>query len=287
MPSRLYKILAVLGVVFITTFSFWFWTNSNKLKNLEVSFLDVGQGDAILVHAPTGQRILIDTGDGADIARRLAANMPWLERRIDLLVITHPHDDHLGDFAEVIKYFNVGEVLYTGVTHTSPGYLNFLREIKDRKIPMKIVDHRQKITLGQDCYLDVLFPQESFVNAKVKNLNNTSIALKIIYKNTSILAMGDLEITELTKLAQAVDLSANILKVSHHGSRNGLNADLLAKINPQVAVIEVGEKNLFGHPDGGVIKLLERAKIKTYRTDVDGDVKMESDGERIYRIDTH
>jgi len=261
----------------------WYSVKAGDSKNLQMTFLDVGQGDAILVRAPAGQQILIDTGDGAGIARRLAANLPWLERRIDLLVITHPHDDHLGGFAEVLKYFEIGEILYTGAVHTSPAYLNFLREVQARRLPLKIADRPQKILLGTDCYLDIIFPRESFQNKNVSNLNNTSIAIKIVYKNTSILTMGDLEIDAEKKLAQEVDLQADILKISHHGSRNSLDDELLEKINPQVAVISVGKDNQFGHPHSGVMKILEKKRIKTYRTDIDGEIKIESDGEKIYR----
>ncbi|MFA6171634.1 MAG: ComEC/Rec2 family competence protein [Patescibacteria group bacterium] len=259
---------------------------------LEVDFLDVGQGDAELIRAPGGQNILIDGGPNARVIERLSDVLPPWDSQIDLMVLTHPHDDHVTGLIEVIKRYEVKKILYTGVSHTSPNYLAWLEIVRDKKIPLMIIDRPQSVLLadGKDggdenregARLEILFPLESFLGKEAENLNNTSIVMRLVYGNTSFLFTGDAEEPEEKEmLEEGIDLSADVLKVGHHGSETATGEEFLKTVKPEMAVIEVGADNSFGHPSLRVLKRLDRVKAKIFRTDEEGSVRLVSDGEEI------
>jgi len=282
MSSRLYKILLILGIVFVIIALLLFWLYWRQPENLEVDFLDVGQGDAILIKAPAGQNILIDGGPDKAVLKRLAENLPWWDKQIDLMILTHPHDDHVSGLIDVIKRYQVKEILYTGVIHHSPNILAWLELIKNKKIKLTIIDRPQTVKLSQNCQLDIIYPQESFLGQEVENLNNTSLTFKLIYGQTKFLFTGDLEqLAEEKILASAVNLQADVLKVGHHGSDTSSSQAFLDKIQPQLAVISVGKDNDFGFPSLRVIKRLERLGAQILRTDQAGTIKLVSDGVKV------
>jgi len=282
MSSRLYKILLILGIVFVIIALLLFWLYWRQPENLEVDFLDVGQGDAILIKAPAGQNILIDGGPDKAVLKRLAENLPWWDKQIDLMILTHPHDDHVSGLIDVIKRYQVKEILYSGVIHNSPNFLAWLELIKNKKIKLTIIDRPQTVKLSQNCQLDIIYPQESFLGQEVENLNNTSLTFKLIYGQTKFLFTGDLEqLAEEKILASAVNLQADVLKVGHHGSDTSSSQAFLDKIQPQLAVISVGKDNDFGFPSLRVIKRLERLGAQILRTDQAGTIKLVSDGVKV------
>ena len=282
MSSRLYKILLILGIVFVIIALLLFWLYWRQPENLEVDFLDVGQGDAILIKAPAGQNILIDGGPDKAVLKRLAENLPWWDKQIDLMILTHPHDDHVSGLIDVIKRYQVKEILYSGVIHHSPNFLAWLELIKNKKIKLTIIDRPQTVKLSQNCQLDIIYPQESFLGQEVENLNNTSLTFKLIYGQTKFLFTGDLEqLAEEKILASAVNLQADVLKVGHHGSDTSSSQAFLDKIQPQLAVISVGKDNDFGFPSLRVIKRLERLGAQILRTDQAGTIKLVSDGVKV------
>ncbi len=181
------SLAGILGAVFL------FGIFYHPAKKLEVDFLDVGQGDAILIKAPDGQNILIDGGPNSRVVERLSAVlMPW-DKKIDLMILTHPHDDHVSGLVNVIERFEVGRILYTGVSHDSPNYIAWLAAVKKKKIPMTIIDRPRTIGLGENCEMEILYPVESFLDKTVENLNNTSIVVRLVYNETSFLFTGDAE----------------------------------------------------------------------------------------------
>ncbi len=282
MPKKLYKILLILGIVFILIAIPVFWLHFEASSDLEVYFLDIGQGDAILIKTPYGQNILVDGGPDNAVIQRLSENLAWWDKKIDLMILTHPHSDHVGGLAGVISRYNVEKILYTGVIHNSPDYTAWLEIIRDCGIPLIIIDRPQIVKLGEDCRLDILYPMESILGKEVSNLNNSSIIIKLIYKETKFLLAGDIELeTEQELLNSKVDLSAQVFKVNHHGSDTSNSQEFLQAVNPDIAVIQVGAENDFGHPSRRVIKRLERMGVKIFRNDLDGTVKVISDGENI------
>lgn len=273
-------LLAILSIVLISASLFFYFYN--PAPRLEVDFLDVGQGDSILIKAPAGQRILIDGGPDKSVLRQLGRVLPFWERRIDLMILTHPHDDHVGGLLEVLKRYRVEKILYTGALHTSPNYLAWLKLVREKKAPLTIIDRPQTIDLGKNARLEIIWPRENLAGRTTKNLNNSSIVSRLVYGRSEFLLMGDAEIeVEAALIRSRAELSADALKVGHHGSDNATTEEFLRQTEPATAVIEVGADNKFGHPSRRVIKRLERAGVKLYRTDLNGTIKLVSDGEKI------
>lgn len=294
--NRRQKITAIIsGMATVLTVVVLFWVivlhgNGQVLgvkigaenNELEVDYLDVGQGDAILIKAPGGQNILIDGGPNSRVVERLSENLaPW-DRKIDLMVLTHPHDDHVSGLVNILDRFEVGKILYTGVSHDSPNYLAWLSKIKEKKLPIMIIDKAQTVDLGLGCRLEILYPLESFLNKEVENLNNTSIVIKLVYNKESFLFTGDAEVEEEKKLlASGTGLASDVLKAGHHGSDTSSGQEFLDKVAPDTAVILVGKDNNFGHPSRRTMNRMEREKINYLRTDELGTIKIISDGNKI------
>jgi len=266
---------------------------SQANHQLEVIFFDVGQGDSSLIKTPYGQKILIDGGPDNKVIKKLGRNLPFFDREIDLMILTHPHADHVTGLVEVLKRYKVKKILATGVLHDTPEYLTWLSEIKKQNIPFEVVAGKQKIGLGDKLRLEILYPLENLANKKVafgngpqalgKRLNNTSIVAKLIYDQTSFLFTGDIEEEieqELLKI-YGHDLKADVLKVAHHGSDSSTSEEFLRAVMPWIAVISVGKNNRFNLPDYRIVKRLENKGVHLYRTDKDGDVIMTSDGLKV------
>jgi len=261
---------------------FWIvFPNSDELK---VAFLDVGQGDAVLIKTPYGQNILIDGGPDKTVERRLSEELPWRDKRIDLMVLTHPHGDHLVGLIGVMKRYEVGRILYTGVIHSSAAYRAWLEEAREKKIPVIIADRPRKIKLGPNGELNIIYPRRNLAGKTASNLNNSSVVVKLRYGETDFLFTGDIESEakqELAGVYGADELRADVLKVAHHGSADSGNREFFEKVGAKIAVIQVGANNEFGHPDRRVVKRLERAGVRVFRTDINGTVRVASDGKEI------
>ena len=282
MSSKLYKILFILGIVAVIVAMFLFWLYYRAPKNLEIDFLDVGQGDAILIKAPGGQNILIDGGPDKTVIKRLSENLPWWDKQIDLMVLTHPHDDHVTGLIDVLKRYRVKRILYTGAVQNAPNYLTWLKLVRDKKISLSIIDKNQIINLDKDAIIEILYPTESLLNKTIADLNDSSIIIKLVNGQNKFLLTGDAsEKIETILMASGVDLSADVLKVAHHGSQYSSSQEFLEKVKPRMAVIAVGKDNDFGHPSLRIIKRLERIGAEIFRTDERGTVKILSDGMNI------
>lgn len=267
-------------IIFIVALSLFIFVWSGEWsKKLEIDFLDVGQGDAELIKTPFNQNILIDGGPDNTILRRLGENLSWYDRTIDLMILTHPHEDHVAGLIEVLKRYKVKKILYTGVVYEAPVYQSWLELVKSKNIETVIIDRPQAIQLGEDCSLEIIWPSQPLAGLGAAELNDTSIVAKLRYKQNSFLFMGDLQIDKEQELIKNnIDLQANVLKVGHHGSDTASSEEFLEKVKPQIAIIEVGQKNDFGLPSLRVIKKLERIGATIHRTDQTGTVKMTSDG---------
>jgi competence protein ComEC len=275
------KLLKILGSLLILVFMLiGFAVNSQQDRTkLEVDYLDVGQGDAILIKTPYEQNILIDGGPSSKVLAELGQHLAFFDKKLDLVVLTHPHADHVAGLVEVLRRYEVKKVLITGVSHTAPDYLAFLQEISDQKIPVEYADGLRDINLGQDLDLKILYPFKDLQGQKFENLNITSIVTKLIYKNNTFLLTGDAEeLVENDLLSAKVDVSAQVLKVGHHGSKYSSSPAFLAAVKPQYAVISVGAKNDFGHPHLRTLDNLQKQGITILRTDQLGTIKFVSDG---------
>ena len=252
-------------------------------SDLVVTVLDVGQGDSILVESPSGKKMLVDGGDRAgkvDMGKRVV--VPFLRKKgisyLDIVVLTHPHSDHLGGLIYVLENIKAGMVLDPAIPHTSYLYQKFLSLIKSKDIPFKTALAGQVIDLGDGVSAQILAPTEPLIEES--ELNNNSIVIKLVYKDTSLLLMGDAEKEEEERLLELYPdaLAADVLKAGHHGSRTSSSPEFLEAVAPETAIISCGKGNKFKHPHQSTLKKFEEMGIKVYRTDQDGAVVIKSDG---------
>jgi competence protein ComEC len=277
-------ILALCVVFFgIAIFAWYDYAHNQQLK---VVFLDVGQGDAIFIRTPQGQNIVIDGGPDSSVLYRLSKYLPFYDREIDLMILTHPHSDHVSGLISVLEKYSVKQIMGNGVTHTSPDYIKWLELVKNKKIPYVLVDKPQEIYFDQsknkELVLKILYPQKDIRADNFKDLNESSIITKLVYGQNSFLFMGDLPIDQENELVNSgVDLRADVLKIGHHGSKYSSSLDFLSKVSPKYGVIQSGKKNDFGHPHYRLLSNLEKSKIEILRNDQLGDIVFESNGEEL------
>ncbi|AKU90290.1 ComEC/Rec2 family competence protein [Vulgatibacter incomptus] len=262
----------------------WAWA-----APLTLEVFDVGQGDAMLLTSPTGKRVLIDAGPpeaGERMAKRLR------DRGIDaldLLVMTHPHLDHVGGVRAAIAAAPPRLVLDPGTDHPTRTYEQILDELLRRKIPLRIARRGTKIDLGGGAVAEVLAPPEPRLGGK-RSVNANSIVLAIRFGQIAWLLTGDAEPeTERWLLRESgSSLRADLLKVAHHGSRHSSTAEFLRAVGPRDAIVSCGAGNDYGHPAPAAIERLERAGAKIWRTDRDGSLRVTTDGKtmRVERIET-
>ncbi len=248
-----------------------------------LTVLDVGQGDAILLTAPSGEHALIDAGPDARVLGPLARELGYFDRTIDLLVLTHPDLDHLGGMVSILERYQVGRVLMTGIAQDSVEYRRFQERVAELHIPVTIASRGRALTLGNDAsaaHLTVLWPDRPLVGTRPDKPNNTSVVLKVVFGETSFLLTGDIEAdTEAQLVGHGGDtLAASVLKIAHHGSDTSSTTAFLAAVQPDIALISVGQHNSFGHPSRRVLRRLERAGVRIYRTDEEGTIRVTSDG---------
>jgi len=239
---------------------------------LEVAFLDVGQGDAILVTTPHGQQVLIVGGSsGSRVVAQLAEVMPHWDRSLQQVVYTHPQEDHIGGLAEVAARFEVGEFSGNGFRSSSLSYTALAEEASE------VTTLSRGDSFERDgVRFEVLWPPADL--DPETDLNDTSLVVRVTYGQTSILLMGDSEGPVHEALVEEESLAADVLKVPHHGSKT-TPAWLFAEVNPAVAVISVGSGNIYGHPHPDTLEALGSAPI--FRTDLDGRIVIRSDGSEI------
>ena len=251
---------------------------SNKDGLLRVYFLDVGQGDSVFVETPNGNQVLIDGGPDNKVLQELAKVMPFYDREIDMIVLSHPHADHATGLISVLERYDVKNIVQAKEDYFSPVVTAWQEVVKNEKANETEAIAGKIIELGSGVVLKIIYPKESLAEQTVKNPNNSSVVMMLDYKDTEILLVGDIE-AKIEKELLNDDIEADVLKVGHHGSKTSTTASFLEKVSPQVAFIEVGSKNKFGHPAFEVIQRLEKNEIKYYRTDLDGHTEMVSDGQ--------
>jgi beta-lactamase superfamily II metal-dependent hydrolase len=249
---------------------------------LKVAFLDVGQGDSILIQAPNGQTMLIDGGRGMSLADEVIVPKlrEWGARQVDVLIPTHPDADHIGGLVGVLESFPVKLVALTGQVHSTQIYERLLKNIRDKNIEALQVRTGTTIPFDPSVKIEVLAPDEEAVQDD--DNNNASIVIKLTYGSTVFLLTGDAEFPEnKTILDHGFDVRSNVLKMGHHGSRTSTNEDWLKRVQPQLGIISAGQDNSFGHPHPEVVAALEKLNIPYIRTDEHGTITVASDGETI------
>lgn len=245
-----------------------------KNQEVKVIFLDVGQGDATLIMQGSNQ-ILIDGGpDKQILMEKLGRYIPFWDREIEMVIATHPDQDHIEGLLDVMNNYRVDTLVETTVQSESQLYQKY-EELRSQKQIQKVSAIAGiKIKLDQ-AEMEILSPRGVVPTSIVKDTNVYSIVAKLVFGQNSFLFTGDLPDSEETKLLQSnnVDLTANILKVAHHGSKYASTNEFLEKMQPRSAIISVGKNNRFGHPTAETLGRLQAHKINIFRTDEMGDIE--------------
>ncbi len=265
----------------------WLWIFTIPDENVHISFLNVGQGDAILIEKGSRQ-ILIDGGpEPHATTNALGKKMPFWDRTIDLVVLTHPDNDHLGGLIAILERYHVNTVLAPNVNENSPLYEAWLATISKKPVKSLTATAGHTISLGNDLTITVLNPPPNEHLSARTPVNEFSVVLHVRAGNISFLLTGDLGTTgEQRLIDERIPLKSTVLKVGHHGSTTSTGADFLRAVAPRAAVISVGQGNRFGHPNPEVVQKLERimGTERIYRTDHHGTIEFITDGTRLWVV---
>ncbi len=301
----------LLAFVFIISIASFFIPADILSKDLKVYFLDIGQGDAALVRTPQRQNILIDGGPDNSVIYKLGKYLPFWERKIDLVILTHPHADHLIGLVEVLKRYRVEKIVFTGVSYYSDFYKELKKLREEKNIPFVLAFAGRELNFGE-IKIEILSPEKNLWNKIFRGdeedgggLNDTSVVAQLSFGKNSFLFMGDagaeVEKALLSKFEirnpksetnsnsdfqnpndqkiEILNLKSLILKVGHHGSDTSSSYEFLQAVSPELAVISVG-KNKYGLPAHRVLYRLRKLGIPFLRTDENGDIQVRCGEER-------
>lgn len=275
------KILPIVITVVALIIYGWWQVQSNEL--LTVTFFDIGQGDAALIKTPAQQIILIDGGPDRTILDKLGQHLPWTERSIDLIILSHPHADHVAGLNHVLQRYQVKHVLLTGALHSTPEYLKFLSLLKEKNISTTIAAAGKTFNLDGGVSIKILWPLTSLNQSRPDDLNDSSIVNRVDFGEVSLLFTGDTPVANEKELIDGnYELNADILKVAHQGSKTSSSEEFIKAVSPQIAIISVG-KNSYGHPHEEIMMRLKSLVQEVWRTDQEGDITYLSDGKSIWR----
>lgn len=267
--------LLVLVFIFLTLALSACDLKTDDRENMRVHFLDVGQADSALIELPNGEVVLIDGGNIGDSGFLINYIKGINVEKIDYLIATHPHEDHIGGLPAVVRQFDIGKIYMPKKTANTQIFESLLKEIKNKDL--KITEARSGMDIVDDVNLKLSIVAPD--GASYEKINDYSIANKLKYKNISFLFTGDAERkSEISMINSKVDLKADILKVGHHGSNTSSTEEFLDNISPRYAIISCEEQNSYGHPHREVIERLNKRKIKILRTDEMGTIILETDG---------
>lgn len=247
-------------------------------NTISVHYIDVDQGDSILIQV-NNKNMLIDAGP-KDSRPKLIGYLNNLSiKKLDYVIATHPHEDHIGNMYDIISNFEIGSFYAPKVEASTKTFERMVLALKNKNLKINAIKaDDNSIDLGENTTVSVFSP----IDNKYDNLNNYSPIIKIKYKNTSFLFTGDAEKEVEGEILKAdSNISADVIKLGHHGSTSSTSEAFLKKVNPSVAVISVGKDNSYGHPHSETLSLIKKYDIKLYRTDTDGSIIITSDGKNI------
>lgn len=275
---------AVVGLLGIALVGVWWPLPSATATSepvLEVHFLDVGQGDAILIEAPDGTTTLIDGGPDTSVLRALGEELPFFTRTIDLVVATHFDADHIGGLVDVFTRYQVPQLLTIETEHDTTITRRFKEVVSEQQPTVTYARRGQVFSLGEGVYLEILSPASD--TTKIES-NTASIVAKLIYGDISFLLTGDAPkgIEEYLTVAFGEHLQSTVLKAGHHGSRTSTAEDFVAEVAPQYAVISAAADNRYGHPHVEVTDTLFNYGVTILETAKQGTISFATDGQHLW-----
>ena len=276
---------AILSVLLVAAILTWLAVLQLPDGRLHVAFLDVGQGDAILITTPQGQQILVDGGPSPSVlTTALAREMPFWDRSLDLVVMTHADADHITGLVEALDRYRVDDWLDNGRPDDDAIYLKCQTLLEETNVTRHVVRVGELLDLGRGLVLEVLHPPPELIAGTETDANNNSVVLRLVWDGASFLLTGDVEAeAERLLVESGQPLSATVLKVAHHGSGSSSTAEFLTAVDPDYAVISVGADNHFGHPKKAVLdRLGQLGDVTVLRTDQAGTVEFITDGQRLW-----
>lgn len=265
----------LVGLLLVVNLFVWSTVERSRERGfLVLAAFDVGQGDAIFIEDSVGHQILIDGGPDQKILSELPKLMPLSDRTLDLLILTHPHADHVTGLVEILKRYQVGAVLKTGADYPSATYDEWRRLLKEKGIQVISARRGEKVKLAGGVELDILAPFTDWRERGAKNIHDAMVVAQLVVASSTVaLLAGDMEMPlEAQLLAAGDDLKSAILKVGHHGSKTSSSETFVRAVTPRFAIISAGAKNRYGHPHPNTLATLKRLAGEILRTDERGTI---------------
>lgn len=246
-------------------------------ETLTVYFLDVGQGDAILIDSPQHNRILVDGGRNRKVLTELGKILPFADKRIDVVIATHPDADHIGGLPEVVSRFGVKTFIEPGVESENSIDDELHRRLNEKNVPKFIARRGMIINLGDNVKFQILFPNQDVSNWET---NRASIVARLVYGESEFLLTGDspAQIENVLIKLDKEDLDVDVLKAGHHGSRTSTSLEFAEATTPEYAIISASSDNTYGHPHKEVLDILNQVDAKILNTAELGTIIFETDG---------
>lgn len=274
------KVFLTAAVIFVGLGVLLIW-QSLQLGKFRLIACDIGQGDGMLIIAPGGQEIVIDGGPGRRILDCLGRHMPFWDRKVEMMVLTHPHAEHMEGLLAILDSYRVGTVVTTDIPNDTQMYKAWHERLLKSGAKVYEPNVGDALRVGTIAF-DILWPPrdkiEQWKRAPAADLNDTSIVMRLDYGQFCGYLTGDLP---KEVLATLINRQCDLLKVVHHGSKTGTDEEVLSKIRPKIAVIQVGAKNQFGHPHKEVLDVLNKFGVKILRNDLNGEIEIVTDGKTL------
>lgn len=281
--NKFKKYLPYILIAIILGIAFYVWLSVLKDKNprlLKVAFLDVGQGDAIYIETPNKKQVLIDGGKDSKLVYSLSKVMPFADRSLDLLIITHRDIDHIGGLPILLDGYRVEKVIDNGTKGETEASNSIDEKIQNWSIEKEVAKDNMRIILDtkRNIYLDIIYPNKDISELES---NDGSVVTKLVYNQNSFLFTGDAGVYAENLIMweeNEADLNVDVLKLGHHGARSSSSLLWLEKTSPELAIVSAGKNNSYGHPHKEIIDRLNNLKIPFLSTIDKGTILIKSDG---------